>query len=92
MIKFSAPEDRVIRSVTGRVTEKVKDKVTDTLDETSLKILNLLAVDPAYTTTFLAENLSLSRKTVSLRLKMLKGAGVIERIGSDRKGYWKLHK
>ena len=92
MIKFTAPEDRVIRSVTGRVTEKVTDKVTDTLDETSLKILNLLAIDPAYTTTFLAENLSLSRKTVSLRLKMLKGAGVIERIGSDRKGYWKLLK
>lgn len=81
MIKFTAPEDRVIRSVTGRVTEKVTDKVTDTLDETSLKILNLLA-----------ENLSLSRKTVSLRLKMLKGAGLIERIGSDRKGYWKLLK
>ena len=92
MIKFTAPEDRVIRSVTGRVTEKVTDKVTDTLDETSLKILNLLAVDPAYTTTFLAENLSLSRKTVSLRLKMLKETGLIERIGSDRKGYWKLLK
>ena len=92
MIKFSAPEDRVIRSVTGRVTEKVTDKVTDTLDETSLKILNLLAVDPAYTTIFLAENLSLSRKTVSLRLKMLKENGLIERIGSDRKGYWKLLK
>ena len=52
----------------------------------------LLAVDPAYTTTFLAENLSLSRKTVSLRLKMLKENGLIERIGSDRKGYWKLLK
>ena len=24
-----------------------------------------------------------------LRLKMLKEAGLIERIGSDRKGYWK---
>ena len=54
--------------------------------------MNLLAVDPAYTTTFLAENLSLSRKTVSLRLKMLKENGLIERIGSDRKGYWKLLK
>ena len=92
MIKFTAPEDRLIRSVTSRVTEKVTDKVTDTLDETSLKILNLLAVDPAYTTTFLAENLSLSRKTVSLRLKILKEKGLIERIGSDRKGYWKLLK
>ena len=90
MIKFTAPEGRVIRSVTGRVIEQVTDKVTDTLDETSLKILNLLAVDPAYTTTFLADNLSLSRKTVSLRLKMLKENGFIERVGSDRKGYWKL--
>ena len=92
MIRFTATEDRVIRSVTSRVTEKVTDKVTDTLDETSLKILNLLAADPAYTTTFLAENLSLSRKTVSLRLKMLKETGLIERVGSDRKGYWKLLK
>ena len=33
MIKFTAPEDRVIHSVTGRVAEKV----TDTLDETSCK-------------------------------------------------------
>lgn len=92
MIKFTAPEDRIIRSVTSQVTDKVTDKVTDTLDETSLRILNLLAVDPAYTTAFLAESLSLSRKTISLRLKMLKGAGLIERIGSDRKGYWKLLK
>ena len=39
MIKFTAPEDRLIRSVTSRVTEKVTDKVTDTLDETSLSTL-----------------------------------------------------
>ena len=92
MIKFTAPEDRVIRSVTGRVTEKVTDKGTDTLDETSLKILNLLAVDPAYTTNFLAENLSLGRKTGSLRVKMLKGTGLIESIGPDRQGCCKLLK
>ena len=92
MIKFTAPEDRVIRSVTGRVTEKVTDKVTDMLDETSLKILNLLAIDPAYTTTFPCRKSVSDRKTVSLRLKMLKENGLIERIGSDRKGYWKLLK
>ena len=74
------------------MTEKVTDKVTDTLDEVSLKILNLLAVDPAYTTTFLAESLSLSWKTISLRLKILKEYGLIERIGSDWKEYWTLLK
>ncbi|HIV79527.1 MAG TPA: putative DNA binding domain-containing protein [Candidatus Avanaerovorax faecigallinarum] len=92
MIKFTAPEERVVRSVTSRVTENVTDKVTDTLDETSLKILNLISIDPAYTTTYIADKMALSRKTVSLRLKMLKEKGLVERIGSDRKGYWKLLK
>ena len=34
MMKFTAPEDLDIRSVTSRVTENVTDKATDTLDET----------------------------------------------------------
>lgn len=41
MIEFTAPEDRVIRSVTR--------KVTDTLDEKSVRILDLISEDPAYT-------------------------------------------
>lgn len=83
IIKFTAPEDRVIR-----VTVKVTDKVTDKEQE----LLTLLAEDPGYTMPQLAERLSVSRKTVAARLKKLKEAGLIERIGSDRKGYWKLLK
>lgn len=95
MIEFTAPEDRVIRSVTGRVTgkvtEKVTEKVTDRLDEKAISILELISKDPAYTSTAIADKLSLSRKTVSQRLKELKEKGIIERIGSDRKGYWKIN-
>lgn len=72
MIEFTAPEDRVIRSVTRKVTEKVTEKVTDTLDEKSVRILDLISEDPAYTSAAIAEKLSLSRKTVSQRLKELK--------------------
>ena len=64
MIEFTAPEDRVIRSVTR--------KVTDTLDEKSVRILDLISEDPAYTSAEIAEKLSLSMKTVSQRLKELK--------------------
>lgn len=85
MIEFIAPENRVIRS--GKVT----DRVTDDLDETTVRILTLLFEDPAYTSAAIAEKLSLSRKTVSQRIKELKGRGIIERIGSDRKGYWKIN-
>ena len=83
LIKFPAPEDRVIR-VTERVTVKVTDKEHE--------LLTLLTEDPGYTIPQLAERLSVHRKTVAARLKKLKEAGLIERIGSDRKGYWKLLK
>lgn len=91
MIEFTAPKDRVIRSVTRKVTDRVTEKVTDNLDEKSIQILALISEDPAYTTAIIAERLSISRKTVSQRLKEMKGKGIIERIGSDRKGYWKIH-
>ena len=91
MIEFTAPEDRIIRSVTRKVTDGVTEKVTDRLDEKSIQILALISEDPAYTSTAIAEKLSISRKTVSQRLKEMKEKDIIERIGSDRKGYWKIN-
>lgn len=83
MIKFTAPDDRVIREVT--------DRVTDNLDEKSIKILALIIENPAYTSNVMSEKLSISRKTVSQKLKEMKEKGIIERVGSDRKGYWKIN-
>lgn len=91
MIKFTAPDDRVIRSVTRKVTDRVTEKVTDNLDEKSIQILALISEDPAYTSTAISEKLSISRKTVSQKLKGMKERGLIKRIGSDRKGYWKIN-
>lgn len=85
MVKFSAPDDRIVRAP-GRVTEKVTEKVT----EEEGRLLELLSIDPGYTYGNLAEALSVSRKTVSVRIKSLKNKGVIERVGSDTKGYWKI--
>ena len=85
MIEFTAPDDRVIREVTDKVT----DRVTDNLDEKSIKILALIIENPAYTSNVMSEKLSISRKTVSQKLKEMKEKGIIERVGSDRKGYWK---
>lgn len=65
-------------------------KVTEKVTEEEWQVTELLQKNSAYTTTVLAEMLGISRKTVSKRLKSLKEKGVIERVGSDRKGYWKL--
>lgn len=86
MIKFSGPEDRIIR-VTDRVTDRVSEKVTDK----EKRVLELIIEDPGYTTTQIAEKMSVTRKTVSGYIRSLKEKGIIERIGSDRRGYWKIN-
>lgn len=85
MIKFTAPEDRIIYSgkrVTVRVTEKVTVKENE--------VLQLLLEDPAYTFPEMADKLTVSRKNIASRIKSLKEKGVIQRIGSDKKGYWEI--
>ena len=67
---------------------KVTEKVTDVTEK---KIIELLKDNSKYKTTELAEMLDISRKTVSIKLKNLREKGIIERVGSDRKGYWNIY-
>ena len=87
MIQFTAAEDRVVRTSLGKMTERVTERVT----EAEWKLLALLLEDPAYTYVILANKLGVSRKTISSRIKSLKNKGVLQRIGSDTKGYWKIN-
>lgn len=87
MIKFTGSENTVVR-----VNNRVNDKVNDKVNEKGNTLLQLLSVDPGLTVTQLAEQMNVSRKTVASLLKKLKENGTIERVGSDRKGYWKIIK
>ena len=69
--------------IDNRVNDKVNDKVND--------LLAILTNHPEYTVTQLADVSGVSRKTIAARLKELKGKGYIERMGSSRKGYWKIN-
>lgn len=91
MIKFTALEDRLIRSTTQKVGEKVGKKVGKKLSKTETVILNLLHEDPAYSYVTLAQKAGISEKTVFIRIKSLKEKGILERVGSGRKGYWKIN-
>ena len=85
-ILFIAAEERIVRTSLDKVTEGVTEKVT----EAEQKLLSLLLEDPAYTYAVLAEKLGVSRKTISSRIKSLKNKGVLQRVGSDTKGYWQI--
>ena len=47
--------------------------------------------DPNSTMLQIAEKVKVSRKTVGKYLRTLKDKGIIERVESDRKGYWKTN-
>ena len=89
MVKFTGPENRIIR-MPGRLSEKLSDKLSEKLSDKEQKTIELLLEDPGFTSPQLAERLGVSRVSVTKYLKTLKEKGFIERVGSDRKGYWKV--
>ncbi|MBO6053671.1 MAG: winged helix-turn-helix transcriptional regulator [Clostridia bacterium] len=90
MIKFTGPEDRIVR-LRERLSDKLSEKLSDNLSDKEQKTLELLLEDPGYTSAQIAEKLNISRVSVTKYLKALKDKGIIERSGSDRKGYWIVH-
>lgn len=57
-----------------------------------MKLLELLKLNPNTNQVELSNKLNVSRRTVSTLLYNLKEKGKIERVGSDRKGYWNILK
>ena len=90
MIKFTGPEDRIVR-VTDRLSDQFSEKLSDKLSDKEKLALELLVEDPGYTSPQIADKMGVSRVSVTKSLKALKERGVIERVGSDRKGYWKVN-
>lgn len=91
MIKFTGPEDRIVRAFSSKYIEKGTVKGTVKGTTTEHQLLKLLSEDPGYTYQELASKLNIGRRSVYNRLKTLKEKGMIERIGSDKKGYWKIN-
>lgn len=78
MIKFTGPEDRVVR-ISNRVNDRER------------KMLILLEQDPGFTVTQSAQRMNVSRKTIASYIKHMKEIGVIKREGTSKKGYWKIN-
>ncbi|MDY4255193.1 MAG: ATP-binding protein [Oscillospiraceae bacterium] len=86
MIKFSAA-----KSMQQKVGEKVGEKVGVEVDDKELTVLNHLCDDPGSSYVQIAKKTGLSEKTIYVKIKSLKEKRLIERVGSDRNGYWKVN-
>ena len=94
MIQFNAPKELVIDNFAlsiSRVTDGVTDGVTDEVTDKEMEVIELLIEDPAYSYVELANKLKLSKKTVAERIKQLKDKKLITRVGTSKRGYWKIN-
>lgn len=90
MVKFTAPKDRIVHGP-DRVTDRVTDGVTDGVTDPERKILDELKTDPGFSYVTIAGNLGISKKTVASHIKVLKEKGIIERVGNNKTGHWKIN-
>ncbi len=61
-------------------------------DETRSKIVEAMRKKPEISRRELAETVGISQSAIQKHIGHLKGAGIIIRLGSDRKGLWKVLK
>ena len=73
------------------VIESVRKKNARTVSDTQARVLAEIRNNSNITIPQMAKNLSLSKSTIDKAMFVLKKAGVIERIGSNKSGYWKIN-
>ena len=73
-------------------TEVDRNEIIKNMESTQDKILYLIKENPRITQTMMSNELGFARSTISSNLQKLKEKGIIDRIGSDRNGYWKILK
>jgi predicted HTH transcriptional regulator len=78
-------------NVTNNVTNNVTGNVTGNVDRLD-KLINLLDKKPNISTTELAIELSVTKRTILRDIAKLKEIQKIQRIGKEKSGYWIIKK
>lgn len=89
-ITVTIPLNRKNEPVNEPVNKLVNEPVK--LTKSAQSVLNVLKVNAGLTIDELAIKLGMGRETVKRALKLLRDSGYIERIGSDKSGYWSVIK
>lgn len=87
MVKCSAFQSAKVSD--AKALNVTKDVTKDVSIE--VKILGLLKENASITTTEMARQLSVNRRTIQRGLEILKSKGTIERKGGKRYGYWEIY-
>ena len=88
MVKFTAHDSIFYDTINENDRENDRDDVNLTAAEN--RIFKEIIQNPQITTNQLCKKASVSSSTVSRSTRRLKELGYIQRIGSDRDGYWEI--
>jgi len=81
----------VTDNVTDNVTD-VTDNVTDNDIDRAKKILNLIVENNRITASEIAKYMKVTKRTILRDIEKLKSENSLERVGSEKGGYWKVNK
>lgn len=90
--KISVNDKNVTRNVTVNSENiSVNNKnITVKLTQTQKDILNLIKENPCITQNEIASKLNIARETVNRNMKKLQQEKIIQRLGADKNGSWKI--
>lgn len=90
--KVSVNDKNVTRNVTVKSENiSVNNKnITVKLTQTQKNILNLIKENPCITQNEIASKLNIARETVNRNMKKLQQEKIIQRLGADKNGSWKI--
>lgn len=77
------------KNITQNVTENDKN-ITVKLTQTQKKILNMIKENSCITQNEIASKLNIARETVNRNMKKLQQEKIIQRLGADKNGSWKI--
>ena len=83
-------DDNVDTNVERNAERKIKERYPE-LSNISINILNLLEKNKYLKQNEIAEKLNKAPNTIYRNIKVLKDMGIIERVGSTKKGYWRIN-
>ena len=76
------------QKVTVKVTQNITKRANQKLTQNQGKIIKGIKKNPHITQSELSEIVGITRKSIISNMNKLKEAGLIERIGPDKGGYW----
>ena len=90
MLNATIRNGEVIDEVNGK-DGKVNGEVNyDDLSKNELLVYEAIRSNPHVTRSDMIEMLDVSARTIDRAIKSLKEKGIIERVGADKNGYWKI--